>query len=311
MLFPELSEFKKCSLGRTPAFLTEAQEKDLWQQWQAHQNPHARDSILEAHLPLCRALSMEYARKSKVPVQDLFGEAMLEMLERFEKFDPHHDSRSRFCAYIEKPIRGKLSVYVMDMISPVKLVATKGQRMMFRHWGKMNADILNSDPYISTYGRHRAIAKVVATKYPEIEPDDVHKFEARLHSSHLSLNQPVSNEEGGNEFIDLMTGEINAPDILLQLRDQDSLVALMQAAKLSLMPREQDIINRRIYCEDDEKIGLKELAAEFGVSVQAVQQMESRALKKMRLFMESAGNRSTQSLTSESNKQTHSISTPA
>ncbi len=100
MLMQEMNEFRKCSLGREVDFLRADEEKALWLRWKNHQDGKARDRILESHLPLCRAMSLEWARKCNVPVQDPFGEAELTMVRYFDHFDPAHDTQARFCSYI-------------------------------------------------------------------------------------------------------------------------------------------------------------------------------------------------------------------
>ena len=295
MLYDEMNEFRKASLGRDVNFLSVTVEKDLWGRWCKNHDPQARDRILESHLPLCRALSLEWARRSSVPVQDLFGEAILAMTESFpdaypklkggRHYNPDHESGARFCTFIHWRIESALQEYTIKTTAPVKVATTKSQKSMFSNWERMNDRVMRENPGIGDQKRHEKIAEIVSQKHPNTRARDVRDFENRMKSRFMSLDKPINDDQDSSSFIDFLVDKNSTPEAYYDGQDNALNLSLMQDALSSLTPRERDVIVSR-YLQDEGKKKQTDLGAQYGVSSQRICQIETEALQKMKRFIQ-------------------------
>ncbi len=285
MLVGEFTSFQESGVGaRSGQGLLEPQaEARLWQRWRQNQDESARATILESYLPYCRHLAIEYARRSNVPVQDLFGEAQLEMTRQFPRYDPEKVEGARFVHFIEKHMRGKLLDYISRNASPVRLSTTKAQDHLFRNWGRLNREVLLNNPDMIDYTRHQQIAKLAAQKHTSIKTETVAAFEARLHSSYLSLNRSLTDgDPESQEFIDNVIDEDSSIAALENTEYETRRKQDMQTALSALPARDREIIESRYLCADEKKLTLHDLAAKFNVSCERIRQLEVRSLRTLR-----------------------------
>lgn len=296
MLRDEIDAFRKNTLGREVNFLSVAEEKELWSRWCTNHDAQARERILKSHLPLCRAIILEWARHSSVPVHDLFSEAMVAMLESFpdqypalkgaRHYNPNHESGARFCSFLRLPIERALRTYTINTASAVKLTTTAPQRIMFSNWKLLNEQVRRDSPGIGDQKRHEAIAALVTKRraVTKINATDVREFEGRLKSQFMSLNTEVSGDPDSATFMDFLVAENGDIESYYEARDQESNLSRMQQALCSLSDRERDIITSR-YLQENDKRNLTELGVQYGVSAERIRQIEVSALKKMRTLI--------------------------
>jgi RNA polymerase nonessential primary-like sigma factor len=79
--------------------------------------------------------------------------------------------------------------------------------------------------------------------------------------------------------------DLEPPNIILS-EQQNS---VLQLALTQLSEREKIIITERFALQDDNTSTLEELSHKFGVSIERIRQIESAALKKLKLVLQSAG----------------------
>jgi RNA polymerase sigma-32 factor len=294
MGYEQLDDFSSRSLAkRSGDILTAEEETALWQTWfestdeKARQK--ARETILLKHMPLCKKMAEQSAKKDRLSADDFFGEAYTEMTALFEKYD--RTMGARFSTYIEQRIKGVLHEAAINS-GQIKAATTKRSRHMFSNWGELNRQALKDDGSISDYQRHKKIADIVRAYNPEdfknITADEVADFETRLRDRDNSLDRPVkSDEEGGCTRQTFMAASWGDATQRLEDNDQERVRLLLHRIVDSpkLNDRERTIIKQRHLADEDNCPTLKDLAQEFGVSIQRVQQIEEEGLRKVRQAM--------------------------
>ncbi len=282
-------EYKKSSGATTSTpFLTPARERELWAR---RHEPAARDEILEAHFPLCKALAAATFKNSnggKIPLEDYEAEARLEMVLAYDKYDPDNEWKARFCSYAGPRIKHALREMNILLSGPVKLATTKEQRSLYAHWGYCNQQALREDASRTTHARQKRISTLMAERTPhkDIDTQTISDFEGRMASRGMSLNAAVRHhDEGSATYQDFVAASYGAAESNLLARDHERQQGMLQAALTTLDPRARDVISKRLLCEDSEKATLWDLADTYNVSAERIRQIELSALKKLRAFM--------------------------
>lgn len=282
----------KQSLGlvNTSAFVTPEREKELWAR---RDSAVAKAEILESHLPLCKSLAAQAMRNSssgKLSRDDYEAEAQLALVIAYDKYDPDNQWNARFCSYVAPRIKHALLDLTIRLSGPVKLATTQEQRSLFFNWSACNKIATIENPNATPYARQKRIAELLAerTSNKNIDVQTINDFENRMASRGVSLNTSISGGDDNNAdtWQDFLVSDDGAADSNLEERDNSHTHAMMEAALTTLNERERDIITQRYLCEDGEKKHLLELADIYGVSAERIRQVEVKALKKMRAFME-------------------------
>lgn len=293
MGFQDLSDFSSRALAsHVGDFLTREQEEALWQTW--FENPDekarekARETILIKHLPLCKKLAGQWAKRNRLSADDFFGEAYTEMTSLFGLYD--RAAGARFSSFLEQRLQGALRDAAINS-GQIKLATTKRSYYMFSNWSNLNREALREDPSITDYQRHKKIADLIRAYNPEefknISAKEVAAFEMRLHGNHFSsLDRPVS-ENGGAVFQDFLEASWGGAEKRLEDNDLDRtrqlLRRIVESAKLN--DRERQVIRERHLADEENCRTLGDLAKEFGVSTERVRQIEEEGLRKVKQAM--------------------------
>lgn len=193
--------------------------------------------------------------------QDLIQEGNMGLIKAVKKFD--RTKGIRLCSFAVTWIKSDIHYYIYNNWRTVKIVTSKNDRKLFfniRKYPRSNTWLNLTEA--------EAISKDLG-----ISVADVMVMDARMHSP----DQSIFMEDGETmEFMD-----DNDPYDVFQM-EEDSRLALETLEKgfKKLNPRQADIITKRWLTED--KVGLKELAAEYSVSMERIRQIENDAMKKIR-----------------------------
>ena len=77
-----------------------------------HRDPHARERLLRAHLPLANAIARRFDRGDRVPLEDLKQIAALGLIKALDRFDP--DNGAAFSSFALPTIQGEIRRYFRD-----------------------------------------------------------------------------------------------------------------------------------------------------------------------------------------------------
>ena len=232
----------------------------------------ARELVL-AHLRFVVHVARSYSGYG-LQEADLIQEGNVGLMKAVKRFDP--TMGVRLVSFAVHWIKAEMHEYILKNWRIVKVATTKAQRKLFFNLRsqKTGTHWLNHDETL-------AIAEDL-----DVDPAEVTRMESRLSSRDVAFDLPV---DAGEE------SAWQAPQHYLEDRSEDpALVAevadymsheesqLTQALS-ALDSRSRDIVARRWLAEP--KTTLHELAEEYGVSAERIRQLESNALKKLRMEM--------------------------
>ncbi len=281
-------DYKKALGLKIPRdFLSPEREKELWAR---REDPAAKAELLESYHPLCQSMAMDVFKKSrmgKLSFEDFEAEALLTLVDCYDRYDPENESKARFGSFVMPWIKRAVMDLSMRMSGPVKMATTKEERSLFYNWGSCNQQALQENPEATRHARQKRITELMAerTRYQNIAVDTIDRYEGRMQSRDFSLNTPLRAEEGSDSLQDFIAADYGAADERLVERDRGRNAAMMQAALATLDERARTILAKRLMCDDGEESALQDLGDQFGISAERVRQIENKALKQLRDFM--------------------------
>jgi RNA polymerase sigma-B factor len=83
-----------------------------------HRDPHARERLIRAHLPLANAIARRFERGDRVPLEDLQQIAALGLIKALDRFDPNNGAA--FSSYAVPTIQGEIRRYFRDLTWTVR-----------------------------------------------------------------------------------------------------------------------------------------------------------------------------------------------
>jgi len=216
----------------------------------------ARNRLVAANLRLVVSIAQRYAGRG-VPFLDLVQEGNLGLLKAAEKFDP---SRGRFSTYatwwIEQAIQRALAQQGHALRLPVH--AGEDLRRLRRA----------REHFLQETGREPTEEELADEL--GMTPEKVHCL-LRGAQQAVSLFQPVGDD--GDELVQFVTGAF-----VTEAEVGRNLVAGLREALEILSPREREVLELRFL----EGLTQQEVGERLGVSRQRVDQIEKRALRRLR-----------------------------
>lgn len=234
--------------------LTQEQENDLVLRYRAGDESAAHE-LVQANLRFVVKIASKY-KNYGISLLDLVQEGNIGMLQALKKFEV---GRVRFISYAVYWIRAFILSYVMRNWSMVKMT-TRQRNNFFR---------LRRQESIPE------LAQELGLTEDEVRND---RSIAVHHTG--SLDYPIG-EDQSTLMVDTLVDENPQPEQVCVDADTSSkLVSWQKAIMLCLNPRERTIVESRILSDDP--ITCEELGFLMNCSKAHIQQLEQRAIKKMR-----------------------------
>lgn len=251
------------------------QEQELARLWLEEQDERALHELTRAHMRLVVAIAAKY-RNYGLPMSDLIQEGNIGLMQAASRFDIERGVR--FSTYAGWWIRASVQDFVLRNWSIVRTGTTAAHKSLFFNLRRLRARINDGGVHMSEQARD------YVTRNLGVRREDVELMEARLSADDRSLNAPVADEEMSTEWQDLLICERDGPDraTALKLDTQKHRAMLVDALK-QLTSRELSIIKSRRIAETPAT--LEEIGGLMGLSKERVRQIESEALKKLRLIL--------------------------
>jgi len=203
-----------------------------------------------------------------LPLGDIIQEGNIGLMKAVKRFNPKENVR--LMTFAVHWIRAEINEYVIKNWRIVKTATTKAQRKLF-------FKLRSSKKSLEWFGDKDAAQVAndlgVTTK-------DVFEMESRLYGKDISVDLPEDNENQNTTFPILVSQEMDPALQLEQQNQADFQMQRMQNALMTLDERSRDILQKRWL--SDNKVGLKELSQEYGVSMERIRQIEKQALNKMK-----------------------------
>jgi len=164
--------------------------------------------------------------------------------------------------------------YILRNWRLVKIATTKAQRKLF-----FNLRSLKASSAALSVDEAKRIAKDLGVK-----PEEVVEMETRLGGHDLALDPAPGDEDAVTPIAFLTDSEDEPVQILEREETERNRSVGLQRAIAKLDERSRRIIEAR-WLKETDPATLQELADEYGVSAERIRQIESKAIKTMRMQM--------------------------
>jgi RNA polymerase primary sigma factor len=250
-------------IGSGP-LLTREEERELARRKDAGDDA-ARRRLIESNLRLVMSVARNYSR-ADVPLLDLIQEGNLGLMRAVEKFD--HKLGYKLSTYATWWIRQAITRALVDQGRTIRLplhVAEEVRRLLRTR--RQLAQKLNREPTLPE----------LATEAKQSEERVQELLE--LIETPVSLETPVG--DGESLYGDLLEdARASAP---LELTADKARAKELVEALGALEPRLRQILTLRFGLDGGKPCTLDEIGAQVGVTRERVRQLETRALRQLRL----------------------------
>lgn len=249
--------------------LSKEEEQEVAKRYYETKDPEAAQILVKSNLRFVVKVAAEYSRFGSKMI-DLIQEGNVGLMHAVREFNPYKGAR--LITYAVWWIRGYIQEYLMRQYSMVRIGTTQNQRKLFYQLQKEKEalDALGEEPNIALLSSRLGI--------PE---DEVEQMAQRMSGRDISLDRPAD-EDSGNTLMDLQksTADMSLEDRLAHEEQLEILKERIAEIRPELSSREQIILDERILSEDP--LTLQEIGKKYGITREAVRQMEVRVMKKIK-----------------------------
>ncbi len=249
--------------------LTKEEEKKLAIRYYETHDPKAAEVLVTSNLRFVVKIASEYSRFGARLI-DLIQEGNLGLMHAVKEFNPYKGAR--LITYSVWWIRGYIQEYLMRQYSLVRIGTTHNQRKLFYQLQKERENL-------EQLGFNEAVAQLSGRL--GISEKEVEVMHQRLQGRDLSLNQKVGDETQA-ELLDFQSQpeENDLEEQLGLIEEIDLLQSRIEELRPTLNERELILLDQRLLA--DEPLTLQEIGERYGITREAVRQMENRLLEKIR-----------------------------
>lgn len=280
---PTVTSYKNSSAALTPVgdtlsaylanvnkypLLTREQESVIALRYFNDHNPKDAEILVTSNLRFVVKVAAEYSKFGNKLI-DIIQEGNVGLMHAVKEFNPYKGVR--LISYAVWWIRGYIQEYLMRQHSMVRIGTTQNQRKLFYHLKKEkdHLDLLGQEPTV----------KLLSAKLG-IPEDEIRIMEERMSGRDISLDAPLS-DEGSGVRLDMEASSDESVDE--QLARKETLLLLEKKIgqlRPKLNEKELHILEKRLLADDP--VTLQDIGTEWGVTREAVRQMEARVMKKIK-----------------------------
>jgi RNA polymerase sigma-32 factor len=254
-------------------YLERDEEHELAIRWKEDRDQEALQRITVAHMRLVISMAGKF-RYFGLSMSDLIQEGHVGLLEAAARFEP--DRQVRFSTYATWWIRASMQDYILRNWSIVRGGTSSAQKALFFNLRRLRAKLAHDPRELSASSIYREVSQTLG-----VSEADVAMMDSRLSGPDMSLNAPVSDENGGSDRMDFLVADAPLPDeVVSGAIDDERRSQWLQSALGTLNERELKIISERRLRE--EGVTLETLGERLGISKERVRQIEGRAIEKLR-----------------------------
>jgi RNA polymerase primary sigma factor len=228
----------------------------------------ARNAFVLANLRLVVSIARRF-NHGRMALADLIQEGNIGLMKAVERYD--YRRGFRFSTYASWWIRHAISRALADKGREVRLPVhmIDAYHRIARARRELSAKL----------GRQATTEEL--SQATQIAPGKIEKMRTYLVDQSLSLDRPVSEEDGRHfiEFLQDPSWEDGAPADRMTTQAQTEEVRELLR---DLKPIEADILRQRFGLDDDRELTLKEIGEKYNLSRERIRQLQEQALTKMR-----------------------------
>jgi len=258
------------AVNRFP-LLTAEQELDLGRRLKQNDDLDAARQLVLSHLRLVVAVSRNYMGYG-LPQADLIQEGNVGLMKAVRRFDPERGVR--LVSFALHWIKAEMHEHILRNWRLVKLATTKAQRKLF-----FNLRSMKTSSAALTHAQADDIAKAL-----NVKREEVLEMETRISGGDVALDPTPGDEDAVTPIAFLTDAEDEPAQILEREETERNRSVGLQRAMAKLDDRSRRIIEAR-WLKETDPLTLQELADEYGVSAERIRQIESKAIKTMRMQM--------------------------
>ena len=230
----------------------------------------AKNEFVKANLRLVVSIARRF-NHGRLPLADLIQEGNIGLMKAVERYD--YRRGFRFSTYASWWIRHAISRALADKGRAVRLPV---------HMIDAYHRIAKSQRELqSKLERPPSTQEIAAAT--GIEADKLEKMKTFLSETPVSLDRPISDEDG-RRLIDVLVDPNEGPAVPEQMASSETQNEMLKLLA-SLKPIEADILRKRFGLVNDRERTLKEIGDEYRLSRERVRQLQEQALGKMRRAM--------------------------
>lgn len=256
--------------------LSRERETELARAWRDEQDKAALDTLVSAYLRLVASIAGKYARFG-LSRDDLVQEGVFGLLQAAQKFDPERGFR--FGTYASWWVRAAIQRYMLDNWSIVRFATSHNRKKLFFELRGVLQKIeqAGDDPSGSS------LIDTAATAL-NVEVREVEALMPMLRGHDVSIDTPMG-DDTDMSLLDLLEDEADRTEETAAMANTARARSRwLNMALNDLQERDAYIVRRRYLGEDKET--LSAIADDLGVTKERVRQLESRALARVRDFLE-------------------------
>jgi RNA polymerase sigma-32 factor len=249
--------------------LTKEQEIEITKKYFETKDPESAQLLVRSNLRFVVKIAAEYS-KFGAKLIDLIQEGNVGLMHAVREYNPYKGAR--LITYAVWWIRGYIQEYLMRQYSMVRIGTTQNQRKLFYQLQREKATL-------DSLGKEQNLSDIA--KKLDIPEEEVKIMAQRMSGRDISLDRPID-DDSPTSLSDFQkaTTEENIDDSLAR----EELISILQEKVSELEPllsdREKIILKERLL--NDEPLTLQEIGEKYGITREAVRQMEVRLLKKIK-----------------------------
>lgn len=257
-----LNEIRKYPL------LTREKEKEISMKYFETKDPEAAQLLVRSNLRFVVKIAAEYS-KFGAKLIDLIQEGNVGLMHAVREFNPYKGAR--LITYAVWWIRGYIQEYLMRQYSMVRIGTTQNQRKLFYQLQKEknNLEALSNEKNLADLSERLGI--------PE---DEIKVMAQRLSGRDVSLDKSV--DDDGSTTLGSFQASPNESleDAFARVEMINLLKTKVSELEPGLSEREKIILHERVL--NEEPLTLQEIGEKYGITREAVRQMEARLIKKIK-----------------------------
>jgi len=226
----------------------------------------ALEKMTKANLRFVVSVAKQYQNQG-LSLSDLINEGNVGLMKAAKRFD--ETKGFKFISYAVWWIRQSILSAIVEYSRMVRLPLSK-----VGAYNKVNEAFTSFVQEFEREPTHEELAELL-----DISPKEVANM-LRGGNKHLSMDAPMSSEEGSSTMLDVFTlGDEDSPDIKLM---EESLKREVFNGLSILSPREIEVLSAYYGLNGHSSSNLEEIGELYGLTRERVRQIKERALRRLR-----------------------------